>query len=204
MKEMSELTMDQLLAIVLKINPDHQLIKEISARYSTSRSLHLAAVEELLEIKGVGPQKALFLKAVLELGYRIVSSPSDDERPVIQNPKDVFNLLHPKLCLLDREHFFVVFLNIKNRVLGIETISIGSLNQTIVHPRELFRNAIKKCAASVILVHNHPSGDPEPSSEDVKVTERILKAGEIVGINVLDHIVCGDGKFSSFKELGLI
>ncbi len=105
---------------------------------------------------------------------------------------------------LDREHFKVILLNTKNHVLEIESVSVGNLNSSLVHPRELFKKAILKSAAGVILVHNHPSGDPQPSDEDRQVTARMVEAGEIIGIEVLDHIVIGDGRYASLRERGLM
>jgi DNA repair protein RadC len=109
-----------------------------------------------------------------------------------------------EMCYLDREHFRVILLNTKNRVLGVETVSIGSLNSSLVHPREVFKSAVQRSAAGVILVHNHPSGDPTPSSEDIEITRRLSDAGRVIGIEVLDHIIIGDHLFVSFKEKGLI
>jgi len=105
---------------------------------------------------------------------------------------------------LDREHFRALLLNVKNQVIGREIISIGTLNSSAVHPRELFRNAIKRSAAALILAHNHPSGDPAPSREDIEVTRRLLEAGHIIGIEILDHLIIGDNKFTSFKAKGLM
>ncbi len=203
MRDVSKMSIEELLSVVFRTSSCSGMVKELTAKYITAKGMHLASLEELRDIKGIGGQRALLLKAVLELGYRITSAPKT-KPTVIQTPEDVFRLFHPKLCLLDREHFFAVHLNTKNIVISTETVSIGSLNQTIVHPREIFKNAIKRNSAAIILAHNHPSGDPTPSEEDVAVTKRLVEAGSIVGIDILDHIIIAADKYHSFKSEGLI
>lgn len=122
----------------------------------------------------------------------------------ISSPAEVLAVLQQVIGDTDREHFVIAMLDLKNKVIGVNTVSIGSINSSIVHPREVFKPAILVSAASVILCHNHPSGDPSPSSEDLNVTKRIREAGDIIGIKVLDHIILGDGEHFSFKEKGLI
>ena len=150
-----------------------------------------------------GLARANALKASLELGRRLFTV-QPEQLPSIRSPQDVANLLMNEMRYLDREHFRVLLLNAKNRVLSIETVSVGTLNSSAVHPRELFKPAIRNSAAAVILVHNHPSGDPTPSRQDITVTERLKEVGEILGIEVLDHVIVGDGVFISFKEKGLL
>ena len=123
---------------------------------------------------------------------------------MIRSPQDVSELVMEDLRYLQQEHFVCLFLNTKNAVIGRETLSVGSLNATLVHPRELFRAAIKKSSAAIICVHNHPSGDPTPSTEDIQLTHRLAEAGKIIGISLLDHIIIGDRKFISMKEQGLV
>jgi DNA repair protein RadC len=123
---------------------------------------------------------------------------------VIQAPEDVANLVMNEMKYLEREHFRAIFLNTKNYVIGIDTISIGFLDSSLIHPREIFRNAIRHCAADIILLHNHPSGNPTPSKEDIEVTARLVESGNLLGIQILDHIIIGDGKFVSLKSKGLI
>ncbi|MDU2209876.1 MAG: DNA repair protein RadC [Eubacterium sp.] len=118
------------------------------------------------------------------------------------DPQDVFNLLEPELRFEQKEHFICLFLNSKNCLIFKEIISIGSLNAAIVHPREVFNAAIRRCSASLICAHNHPSGDPEPSQEDIALTKRLKAAGEIIGIDVLDHVIIGNNQFYSLKEHG--
>lgn len=167
------------------------------------RQLAEATVEQLTKIKGIGPAKALQLQAGIELGKRLARTRLD-EAVTIRSPQDVANLMTEQLRYLQKEHFICLFLNTKNHVIAQETLSIGSLNASIVHPREVFRAAIQRSSASIICVHNHPSGDPAPSSEDIEVTNRLIEAGQLLGIDVLDHIIIGDQHFVSLKEQGLI
>ncbi|MBP6965781.1 MAG: DNA repair protein RadC [Armatimonadetes bacterium] len=125
--------------------------------------------------------------------------------PAMTNPKDVAKLLARTLKDATREHFLVLLLNSRHTVLAVETVSVGSLNASIVHPREVFRQAILSLASAVILAHNHPSGDPEPSPDDMEITKRLSQAGELLGIEVLDHVILGgNGQFQSFREKGLL
>ncbi len=160
-------------------------------------------VEELTRLPGIGQAKACQIKAALELAKRIVAW-RKNALPIIKSPLDVSTLVMEEMRFLDREYFKAIFLDTKNHVLAIENISIGSLNASIVHPREVFKSAIRRSSAAVILVHNHPSGDPSPSNEDINVTKRLQEAGDILGISVLDHIIIGDSRFVSIKEKGLI
>jgi DNA repair protein RadC len=197
----------ELLAILLRTGSREatalDLASMIMAQFKSLRLLLGATVEELGEIKGVGPAKACQVKAALELARR-TSKYSDLPRPVIKSPEDAAGLVMEEMRHFDREHFRAILLNTKNQVIGTDKVSVGTLNSSAVHPRELFRNAIKRGAASVILVHNHPSGDPAPSKEDMDITGRVKEAGNIIGIGVLDHIIIGDNKFTSFKANGLI
>ena len=175
-----------------------RLISERGGLYGLLRS----SVHELVALSGVGEARASALLAAAELGKRMVSQRTPD-RPTISSPADVDALLRGRMAHLDRERFVIVLLNTKNAVLATETVSIGTLSSSLVHPREVFKPAIQAGAAAVILVHNHPSGKTEPSREDRDVTRRLVDAGETIGIEVLDHVVIGDGLLS-FKEHGLI
>ena len=128
------------------------------------------------------------------------------EAPVIKSPAEVYRAATQLLALHEEpeEHFCIFCLNTKNKIVGVHTISIGSLSATIVHPREVFKAALLNNASAIILIHNHPSGDPEPSRQDIETTRRLVEAGEILGIDVLDHVVVGDGKYISLKELGMM
>jgi len=161
-----------------------------------------APVEEICGVRGMGAAKTAQVKAALELGRRAAAE-AGLPRAAIRCPSDVGDLLVKEMKHLDKEQFRTVLLNTKNQVVGIEVISVGSLNESIVHPREIFKPAVRKSAAAVILAHNHPSGDPNPSAEDVEVTRRLIEAGGILGIEVLDHVVIGDDRFFSLREAGL-
>lgn len=161
-----------------------------------------ATIQELTSITG-SRRKALRLAVALELGRRINAKASED-RQHVQTPEDAAAILMPRLQHLEQEHFLVLVLSTKNRILGIETAAIGGLNCINVQPREIFNIAVRHNAASVIVAHNHPSGDPSPSREDVALTKRLVQAGELLGIEVLDHIVIGDGKYISLKAEKLI
>ena len=162
-----------------------------------------ATMEEFELVKGVGEAKAITILAAVELGRRITSL-APGERTVIRTPDDVAALLMPRFRYETKESFIAVLLSTKNHVLKTPVISVGSLNASIVHPRELFREAINASAASIILAHNHPSGDPTPSPEDVSLTRKLVEAGKLLDIPVLDHVVLGDGKYISLKEQGIL
>ena len=162
-----------------------------------------ATMEEFEQVKGVGEAKAITVMAAIELGRRVTTL-APAERAIIRTPDDVAALLMPRFRYETKESFIAILLSTKNHVLKTPVISVGSLNASIVHPRELFREAINASAAAVILAHNHPSGDPAPSPEDVSLTRKLVEAGKLLDIPVLDHIVLGDGKYISFKEKGIL
>ncbi|NTW06170.1 MAG: DNA repair protein RadC [Peptococcaceae bacterium] len=197
----------ELLAIILRTGSSDKsamvLSTEVISHFSGLKNLVQAEVEELSMIKGMGPAKSSQLKAALEIGIRLAGK-SEDPQPAINRPQDAAAMVMEEMRHLDREHFCALLLNTKNKVLAKKTISIGTLNASVVHPRELFKTAIKKSASSIILIHNHPSGDPTPSREDIEVTQRLKNAGAIVGIEVLDHIIIGDNNFVSFKDKGML
>ncbi|SFH33335.1 DNA replication and repair protein RadC [Desulfotomaculum arcticum] len=167
------------------------------------RALAQMSPEELLNLPGIGIEKSIRLAAAFELARRMARLMPED-RPQIKSPEDAVALVMEEMRYLDREHFWSLLLNTKNQVLARETISIGTLNSSAIHPRELYKAAVRCSAAGVVLVHNHPSGDPTPSKQDIEVTKRLIEAGNIIGINVLDHLVIGDKKFVSFKARGLM
>lgn len=197
----------ELLAILLRTGTRQEsalhVAQRILNRAGDLRNLMDLSVEELMQTKGIGTAKAIQLKAGFELGIR-VSAARRPDRITIRSPRDAADLLMEQLRYLKKEHFVCLFLNTKNHIIAQETLSMGSLNASIVHPREVFRAAIKCSSASVVCAHNHPSGDPAPSPEDIQITQRLCEAGQIVGIDVLDHIVIGDGIFVSLKEQGLM
>ncbi|CBH21515.1 DNA repair protein radC homolog [Acetoanaerobium sticklandii] len=179
------------------------LAREIIETSDGIRNLSNITVEELSKIKGIGLAKACRIISALELGRR-VSVASEMQKFKISSPQDIGNVYMEELRYKKKEIFRVVLLNTKNVIIGSKDISEGSLNASIVHPREVFLEAIKKSANKMILMHNHPSGDPTPSSEDINITKRLISAGQIVGIEILDHVIIGDGNFYSFKENGQI
>jgi DNA repair protein RadC len=166
--------------------------------------LHNLSVQELRKTKGIGKVKALQIKAVMELSKRVSASRINKDRVVIRSPVEISSLLMEEMRHLQKEVFKVVMLNTKNHIIKHLNISVGCLNSSIVHPREVFSEAVKVGCSAILLVHNHPSGDPGPSREDIETTQRLVNAGSILGIKVLDHIVIGDGRYISFREQGLM
>ncbi|BBH22609.1 UPF0758 protein [Paenibacillus baekrokdamisoli] len=198
----TKLELKYLLANSIREKQDSYIIEEIFARFPTREELIEVTEQELTSIKGIGQMKARQILAALKLAQTLsISNPSTYK---IRTPEDVYKLVGPELRFLKVEHFVILLLNSKNGVIAKELISIGCLNACIVHPREVFRPAIKRSSASIICVHNHPSGDPDPSSEDEAITKRLTEAGTIIGIDVLDHIVIGHQKYVSLKERGLM
>ena len=179
-----------------------ELAGEVISEAAGLHGLYDVSVHELMQVNGIGEAKACIILAAVELGRRIgqVRNPG---RPVISSPADVERLLRGRIANLDRENFVVVLLNTKNEVIETFTVSIGTLSASLVHPREVFKPAVRASAASVVLAHNHPSGKVEPSREDREVTRRLGEAAEILGIDVLDHVIVGDGYYS-MKEHGML
>ncbi|MCW3491354.1 RadC family protein [Dethiobacter alkaliphilus] len=180
-----------------------QLAERVLLNVGGLQELPRCGADDILSIKGLGPAKAVTILAAAELAKRL-SSRLRHESVTVSSPGDAAGLVMEEMRHNLREHFRAIMLDTKNKVLGIEEISIGSLNTSLVHPREVFRPAIRKACASIILIHNHPSGDPTPSREDLDVTRRLREAGRLIGIEILDHIIIGDGKFISFREKGLL
>ncbi len=154
-------------------------------------------------IDGIGESKAIQILASIELGKRIAKA-KHQKFAAILSPSDCVSYLSAEMKHLTQEHFVVLFLDTKNFIIGKKTIFIGSLNKAIVHPREVFKEAIKRSSAAVICAHNHPSGDPTPSQQDIQLTHRLYEAGELIGIKVLDHLIIGDDQFTSLKEKGYL
>jgi DNA repair protein RadC len=177
--------------------------QKLLSRFGSLKGVANASIEELTRTKGIGPAKAAQIKAALELSRRLEGDAADKPKRVLKSPDDVAAEVRSQLKGRKKEHFLVLSLDTRNRLINRKLVSIGSLDTSIVHPREVFKEAVSSCAASVIFVHNHPSGDPEPSKEDIELTKRLAKAGEIMGIDVLDHIIVCDRSYLSLKAKNL-
>ncbi|GAA0601489.1 DNA repair protein RadC [Virgibacillus siamensis] len=201
------LSNQELLAILLGSGTREESVMTLSNRllmhFEGLNLLKDATIEELTSIKGIGAAKGVLLLSAMELGRRM-SQYKPNERYVIRSPEDGADYIMEEMRNLNQEHFVVLFLNTKNQIIHRQTIFIGSLNASIVHPREVYREAVKRSAASIICAHNHPSGDPSPSQEDIHVTRRLVECGKMIGIELLDHLVIGDRKFVSLKEKGYL
>lgn len=194
----------ELLAILIRTGTNKMSALELAQKLLVEggiSSLEKLSVEELSSFKGMGLAKTAQLKAAIEIGKRLAKY-SLGPRPVIKCPQDVGKILVAEMSYLDKEYFKIVNLNTKNQVISMDTVSVGSLNASLVHPREVFKLSLKRNAASVIMAHNHPSGDTEPSKEDINITKRLCEAGNILGVEVLDHIIIGHNNFLSMKEKG--
>ncbi|MDQ0161184.1 RadC family protein [Bacillus alveayuensis] len=197
----------ELLAILLRTGTKNESVIHLANRllkqFDGLRMLKDASIQEITNIPGIGTAKAVQVMAAIELGKRIHQLTFQD-RYVIRSPKDAANYVMEEMRFLTQEHFVCLYLNTKNQVLHKSTVFIGSLNASIVHPREVFKEALKRSAASIICMHNHPSGDPSPSREDIEVTKRLVECGKLIGIDLLDHIIIGEQKYVSLKEKGYL
>jgi len=203
----SHLTNQELLALLLGSGTQKESVMDLSNRvlmhFEGLKLLSDATIEELTAIKGIGPAKGVVILAAIEIGKRM-NAYKPDNNYIVRSPEDGANYVMEDMRKLSQEHFVTLFLNTKNQIIHQQTIFIGSLNASIVHPREVFREAVKRSAASIICAHNHPSGDPTPSQEDIHVTRRLVESGKMIGIELLDHLVIGDRKFVSLKEKGYL
>lgn len=196
----------ELIAILLRTGVTGENVLNLAVRllshFQGLPGLARATFSELCSLRGISEAKACQLLAALELGRRFVSLHPED-RAVITCPEDVANLLGAEMGLLEQEHLRVMCLDTKNHIMGVNEIYIGNVNSSVVRPAEVFRPAIRDNSVSIIVVHNHPSGDPTPSPEDVAITEQLRESGELLGIEVLDHIILGGQRHVSLKEQGL-
>ncbi len=204
----ASLSKSELIAILLRTGakgqPVTNLAKELLLKFDDLNTLSQKSAEELTKQRGIGKDKAATLLAAFELCRRMELEKSKLEGKTIKNPSEIARNFIPALKNELKEKFIVVCLNSANKIIKSETISIGNLDSSIVHPREVFKTAIDNLAASLILVHNHPSGNVKPSKSDVKTTERLIEAGKIIDIKILDHIIIAGNNFFSFAENNLI
>ncbi|MRS11566.1 MAG: DNA repair protein RadC [Actinobacteria bacterium] len=192
-----------LIALVLGSRGD-TVAREMLERYPMPDGLWRLSAEDLCEFGGIGPVAAARFLGSLELSRRAAVR-GTTRQPFVACAEDVVRLCSAQFRGLDREHFWALALNTKNQLLRVFEVSVGSLNASIVHPRELFKEAVRLSAASIVVVHNHPSGDPTPSGADIQLTRRLVKAGDVLGIEVMDHVVIGEsGLHTSLRDLGLM
>jgi len=204
------LSAQELLALILGrgVNGESVMMtaQKLLSYFGSLEAIMNASLEDLQNIKGLGAAKASQIKACFEIARRVYSSdvlPKSKNKPII-SPRDVYKLVKSKIVHYAKEHFVVLSFDARNKFLGMDTITVGTLNANLVHPRETFESAIRHHAAQVIVAHNHPSGDPEPSKDDLEITKRIVEAGKIMGIDVLDHVIITKTRVFSFKQKGLI
>ncbi len=196
----------ELLAIVLRTGSASQSVLNLAtallARHGGLGGLARLSVAELMQEKGVGEAKASELRAAHTLAQRLQAL-APEERAFVRSPQDVYNLVGAEMSLLEQEHLRVVLLNTRNQVLAVPEVYKGNVSMSLVRTGELFREAIRQNATCLILVHNHPSGDPSPSPDDVAMTKQVVSAGQLLGVEVLDHVVIGERRHASLKSLGL-
>ena len=196
----------ELIAILLRVGVPGENAVQVGQRllqhFGGLSGLHRADFQEVCAQHGLGAAKASQIKAAIELGRRLALE-SPEERPSIHSPQDAADLLMYEMGALEQEHLRVLLLDTRNRVLHIEEVYQGSLNSSQVRVGELFKAAIRRNAAAIIVAHNHPSGDPSPSPDDIAITRAIVQAGKLLDVDVLDHVVIGRGRFVSLKERGL-
>ncbi|MCK5699108.1 MAG: DNA repair protein RadC [Candidatus Aenigmarchaeota archaeon] len=200
------LSLSELLAIIIRCGTRDENVLDLSRRILSEfdiSQLQDITVGQIKKFKGIKNAKAAQIIAVFEIAKR-VSTTRQPFKLKIENSKDIRDYLMPKMKNLKKEHLIGLYLDTRNNLIKEETISIGTLNSSLIHPREIFRSAVIEACASVILVHNHPSGDPTPSKDDITVTKKIIQASEVIGIELLDHVIIGNERYVSLKEDGLI
>ncbi len=201
------LSLQELLALIIEKGRKGKnvltLAQELLARFGNLQKLKEASISELQKVEGIGFATACKIKAALALGERALNT---REKPEIKitTPRQVFDLLEPELSKKKKEFFKIICLDTRSKVVAIETISVGSLDTSLAHPREIFYSAIKNTAASFIIVHNHPSGDPTPSQDDIEITKKLKKLSEMLKIPLVDHVIIGGQEYYSFKENGVL
>ena len=197
------LSTTELLAILIGSSTQIADAGKLLAGYGTLGGVARAPALELKQRPHIGEAVTARIKAAFELGRRLMAEPHDAARPQVRSPADAANLVMSEMMTLEQEHLKVLLLDTKNRVIHVTTLYVGSLNTSLIRVGEIFRDAIRANAAAVIVAHNHPSGDPTPSPEDVAVTRQIVEAGKLIDIDVLDHLIIGANRWTSMKERGL-
>lgn len=202
------LSTTELIAILIRSGTPGESVlliaQKLLSHFGNLQNIASASLEELAGIKGIGPAKATQIKAAFELGRRVDDPDYNSNGEPVQSPEQACRAVQGKLKGKKKEHFYILCLDTRNRVRAKREVSIGNLDSSIVHPREVFKEAISSLSASVIFVHNHPSGDLEPSPEDISLTKRLAEAGDLLGIPVLDHIIVSDRGYTSLKSRNLI
>ncbi len=197
----------ELIAIILRTGSRQEsvidLAKRVLYRYDNLKALSNAPIKDLMKIRGIGTSKAIELLAAFELGKRVIKE-SFVSQVKLHSPESIFLFLKDDLEMKTQEHFVALYLNTKGELVKKETLFIGSLNSSLIHPRELFKHAVINSAATIIVAHNHPSGDPTPSKQDIDITRILYKNGKMMDIELLDHIIIGKDRYYSFKEKGII
>ncbi|MFW5842263.1 MAG: RadC family protein [Bacillota bacterium] len=195
----------ELIAIILRTGTKDTSVLDLSKtlyyRYNSIRELNKATVESLTQLKGMGKAKAVQLLAALELGKRLTEE-KFAEQLSLTSPTNVYDYLKSDMDTHDQEMFYALYLNTKGKLIKKHLLFIGSLNSALVHPREVFKHAVSVSAAGIIIAHNHPSGDPTPSKNDIAITEVMVENGKLMDIEIIDHIIIGKEKYYSFKEHG--
>jgi len=201
------LSAQEILALILGrgISGESVMVtaQRLLSQFGSLKGIAGASLEELARVRGIGLAKAAQIRAAFELASRLESYQSTEKRETVKTPEDVVALVRSRLKGKKKEYFLALLLDTRNQLIRVAEISVGSLDSSIVHPREVFKEAVAASAASAIFVHNHPSGDPEASEDDLNLTKRLAEAGEIMGIDVLDHVIIGEEKYLSLKREGL-
>ena len=197
----------ELLAIILRTGIANENVLNLSSRVIKNcgglNGILTMSADGFMSISGIGKAKAAQILAVVEISKRFKSFHAGENIKITQ-PIDAANIVMDNMRTMKKEYLKVIMMNTKNIIISIKDVSIGSLNSSIVHPREVFTEAIKNSSASIIICHNHPSGDPTPSNEDINITYRLKECGKLLGIELVDHIIIGEGKYISLKEKGIL
>lgn len=203
------LTDAELLALIIRTGDSTSkssavdLARELLSRFGSLRQLAAASITELCQQQGIGPAKAAEIQALFQIARRFSDTRIQPGQPY-RSSRDAFDHFHERLCDYRKEVFVALLLDSKNRLIREVQISEGSLNASIVHPREVFAPVLKESASAILFIHNHPSGDPSPSREDIEITERLKRVGELMGVRVLDHIIIGNGDYVSLADRGIL